>query len=109
MTGVKRGTSQKATLPEPELLREGPEPPCHQLLQVATLDPATHAYSFWEGVPAEGRYAFGRLFSQSYTLQVTTPDVSAKCLPGLSAIPSGLDFYKLVLISQLLVCTLARL
>ena len=39
-------------------------------MQVATLEPATHAYSFWEGVPTEGKCAFGRLFAQSHTMQV---------------------------------------
>ena len=38
--------------------------------QVDTLDPATHAYSFWEGVPPSGKEAFGRLFHKSSTLQV---------------------------------------
>ena len=39
-------------------------------LQIATLDPATHAYSFWEGVPMDAKYAFGCLFAVSKTLQV---------------------------------------
>jgi hypothetical protein len=38
--------------------------------QVASLDPGTHAYSFWEGVPREGKAAFGRLFRASPTLKV---------------------------------------
>lgn len=38
--------------------------------QVASLDPGTHAYSFWEGVPREGKAAFGRLFRTSRTLKV---------------------------------------
>ena len=42
----------------------------HHSLQVATLEPATHAYSFWEGVPVEGKCAFGRLFAESRTMQV---------------------------------------
>jgi hypothetical protein len=37
--------------------------------QVATLDPCTHAYSFWEGVPIDGKAAFGRLFAASRTLR----------------------------------------
>lgn len=40
--------------------------PCQQ---VGTLDPATHAYSFWEGVPATGKAAMGRLFAASSTLR----------------------------------------
>ena len=42
-------------------------------LQMATLDPATHAYSFWEGVPPSGKHAFGRLFASSKTLVVSVP------------------------------------
>ena len=41
-------------------------------LQVAshgTLDPATHAYAFWEGMPIKARMAFGQLFAKSSTLQ----------------------------------------
>lgn len=38
--------------------------------QIKTLDPATHAYSFWEGVPETSRRAFGRLFRASKSLQV---------------------------------------
>ena len=34
-----------------------------------TLDPATHAYTFWEGVPVKARAAFGSLFAKSSTLQ----------------------------------------
>lgn len=34
-----------------------------------TLNPATHAYSFWEGVPASARRAFGALFAKSSTLR----------------------------------------
>jgi len=36
--------------------------------QMRTLDPATHAYSFWEGVPGGARTAFGALFAASATL-----------------------------------------
>eukprot|EP00798_Chlamydomonas_sp_ICE-L_P021108 gene21108-27996_t len=34
-----------------------------------SLEPATHAYSFWEGVPYSGKKAFGRLFASSTTLR----------------------------------------
>ncbi|PNH02095.1 hypothetical protein TSOC_011951 [Tetrabaena socialis] len=37
--------------------------------QVSTLDPATHAYSFWEGVPTTGKQAFGALFASSRSLR----------------------------------------
>ena len=40
---------------------------------MATLDPSTHAYSFWEGVPESSRRSFGRLFRTSQTLQVSGP------------------------------------
>ena len=36
---------------------------------MATLDPCTHAYSFWDGIPPAGKAAFGRLFAASSTLQ----------------------------------------
>ena len=39
------------------------------LPQMRTLDPATQAYSFWEGVPVDARAAFGRLFAASATLR----------------------------------------
>ena len=38
-------------------------------VQVRSLDPCTHAYSFWEGVPVEGKAAFGALFAASRTLR----------------------------------------
>lgn len=34
-----------------------------------TLDPATHAYTFWEGIPTKPRAAFGELFAKSSTLR----------------------------------------
>lgn len=43
---------------------------CCSDLQVASLEPATHAYSFWEGVPASGKEAFGKLFAKSRSLKV---------------------------------------
>lgn len=47
--------------------------PCLPVLlhptQVRCLDPCTHAYSFWEGVPVEGKAAFGRLFAASRTMR----------------------------------------
>lgn len=39
-------------------------------LQISSLDPATHAYSFWEGVPIDAKCAFGALFAASRTLKV---------------------------------------
>lgn len=45
---------------------------CAPIEAVSTLEPATHAYSFWEGMPAGARAAFGRLWSASTTLQAVT-------------------------------------
>lgn len=42
---------------------------CTPIEKVATLDPATHAYAFWEGMPPSAKEAFGRLFTSSSTLQ----------------------------------------
>lgn len=50
----------------------GPCPPevhCTAVEDWDTLEPATHAYSFWEGIPVEGRRALGRLFVKSRTLR----------------------------------------
>jgi hypothetical protein len=46
-------------------------------VQVASLEPCSHAYSFWEGVPLSGKQAFGRLFRQAKTMKVSS---SALCL-----------------------------
>ena len=46
----------------------GSLPPPLLPLQMATLDPCTHAYTFWEGVPPDGKAAFGALFAASRTL-----------------------------------------
>lgn len=40
-----------------------------QVNGAGTLDPATHAYAFWEGIPVKARVAFGELFANSSTLQ----------------------------------------
>jgi hypothetical protein len=64
---MKRRTSHPPSLTLPTLR-----------LQVASLDPATHAYSFWEGVPRDGKAAFGRLFRTSQTLKVRPPLVAAR-------------------------------
>jgi len=42
---------------------------CSSVEKVGSLEPATHAYSFWEGVPHSGKAAFGRLFEASRTLK----------------------------------------
>lgn len=57
----KRGLIDAGVLTAPPIT-------CAPVEDVPSLDPATHAYSFWEGVPFEARAAFGRLFSASKTL-----------------------------------------
>lgn len=42
---------------------------CTPIEKTACLDPGTHAYSFWEGIPADARVAFGLLFASSRTMQ----------------------------------------
>ncbi|PNH02098.1 hypothetical protein TSOC_011949 [Tetrabaena socialis] len=57
---------------ERELLPPGVQAPhiiCSPVEKVSTLDPATHAYSFWEGVPTTGKQAFGALFASSRSLR----------------------------------------
>lgn len=41
---------------------------CKSIEDIQSLDPATHAYSFWEGIPDASRCAFGHLFRDSSTL-----------------------------------------
>ncbi|CAD7695618.1 unnamed protein product [Ostreobium quekettii] len=42
---------------------------CMPVEQVTSLEPHTHGYSFWEGIPLEGKRAFGRLFAQAATMR----------------------------------------
>ncbi|KAK9826092.1 hypothetical protein WJX81_001533 [Elliptochloris bilobata] len=42
---------------------------CAPVEQVTSLAPATHAYSFWEGIPVGAKCAFGRLFAASQHVQ----------------------------------------
>lgn len=60
-------------------------------LQVPSLDPATHAYSFWEGVPTEAKCAFGELFAKSETMQVSIEFVKILlcCVEWVSFTQSG--------------------
>ncbi len=63
-TMLKRGLTEEALdLPVIE---------CKPVEKVRSLDPATHAYSFWEGVPVDARVAFGRLFASSRSLRSVT-------------------------------------
>lgn len=56
---VKKGFLKSLRIPSME---------CSPIEEVASLD-ATHAYSFWEGVPYDARVAFGRLFHASSQCQ----------------------------------------
>jgi hypothetical protein len=38
--------------------------------QISTLEPATHAYACWEGMPRTAKVALGALFAKASTLQV---------------------------------------
>lgn len=58
----QRGVAPSGSLPKPRI-------DCTSVEKVASLEPATHAYSFWEGVPQEGKDAFGRLFARARTLK----------------------------------------
>ena len=62
----------RQVMKDPTLVSLYPNPPVPSILcggveQLPTLDPATHAYSFWEGVPQVAREAFGTLFRTSST------------------------------------------
>jgi hypothetical protein len=54
-------------------------------VQIAGLEPATHAYSFWEGVPRSGKQAFGSLFQEARTMKVCALPHSA----GMAAAPAA--------------------
>jgi hypothetical protein len=53
-------------------VRTAPVVLCAAIENVVTLDPATHGYSFWEGVCSDARTAFGRLFQSSSTMGSVT-------------------------------------
>jgi hypothetical protein len=40
---------------------------CSPIETIKSLDPATHVYSFWEGIPSVAKRALARLFTQSHT------------------------------------------
>lgn len=42
---------------------------CSGIEHMKSLDPVTHVYSFWEGVPVDARVALGKLFMGSSTAQ----------------------------------------
>jgi hypothetical protein len=68
--------------------------------QVRTLNPATHAYSFWEGVPPSGKGAFGRLFAASATLRAVAIVQRAQRSGTPSDMMAGLGFGRLELVAS---------
>ena len=46
-----------------------PDIQCCPVEALPSLDPATHVYSFWEGVPPRARAAFGELVARSRTVR----------------------------------------
>ncbi|BDA45886.1 hypothetical protein COCOBI_07-6730 [Coccomyxa sp. Obi] len=73
---------------------------CAPIEEVKTLDPATHAYSFWEGVPEDSRRAFGRLFRASKTLQAVAIGQRAMRGRNPEAVMEGLGFGELHLVDS---------
>lgn len=71
---------------------------CAAIEAIASLEPATHAYSFWEGVPLSGKRAFGRLFRASRTLKAVA--VVQRAMRGVApeAAMAELGFGPLLLI-----------
>ena len=49
-----------------------PEIICTSIEKINSLVAATHAYSFWEGIPMSARASFGRLFKSSATCKAVT-------------------------------------
>ena len=86
-----------------ETLLRLPKVHCTAIEKVPCLDPATHAYSFWEGVPPDARAAFGRLFAASRTLQsVTVVQRAMQYKEGPAQIMEEVyDFCPLVLVDTL--------
>jgi hypothetical protein len=53
-------------------------------IQVDRLDPATHAYAFWDGIPESGKRAFGALFLKSRTMKAVA--VVQRAIRGLTPV-----------------------
>jgi uncharacterized protein YbjQ (UPF0145 family) len=69
---IQRVVSVMADLHGVDLLTEGRNVPvisCCSIEMADIVNGATHAYSFWEGIPEDGKKAFGRMFSMSRTLK----------------------------------------
>ncbi|WIA23123.1 hypothetical protein OEZ85_001460 [Tetradesmus obliquus] len=61
-----KGSRAKGLLQQPH---SRPIITCASIEQIASLEPCSHAYSFWEGVPLSGKQAFGRLFAQARSMK----------------------------------------
>eukprot|EP00892_Ulva_mutabilis_P001529 jgi/Ulvmu1/11377/UM075_0039.1 len=66
-----------------------------------TLDPATHAYAFWEGIPVRARVAFGELFAKSSTLQCVAVVQRAIRRQSPAELMAGYNFGALELVETL--------
>ena len=75
-----------------------PDMQCAPIESLPSLDPATHAYSFWEGVPPGARAAFGALAAASASLRGVA--VVQRALRGRcpAAFMHGLGFAGLTLV-----------
>lgn len=77
---------------------------CTPIECLRTLDPATHAYSFWEGVPVDARVAFGSLFAASSTLRsVAVVQRSMRCPDPAAAMNEWYGFGALTLVGEFIV------
>ena len=69
-----------------------------------TLDPATHVYSFWEGIPGDARAAFGRLVAASSTIvSVTVVQRAMRCPDPAAVMDAEYGFGSLRLVDRLTV------
>ncbi|KAF5841966.1 hypothetical protein DUNSADRAFT_10137 [Dunaliella salina] len=76
---------------------------CKSIEEVPSLIPATHAYSFWEGVPHSGKAAFGRLFATSKTLKAVAVVQRSMRGEDPAQLMQSLGFGPLLLISNFVV------
>ncbi|GFR49150.1 hypothetical protein Agub_g11168 [Astrephomene gubernaculifera] len=73
---------------------------CSPIEKIPSLDPATHAYSFWEGVPGSGKQAFGQLFAASRTLRAVAVVQRAMRGQEPAAVMRDLGFGPVLLIAS---------
>ena len=69
--GVEEGEEEEEEVAEAEpwTLPSLPDITCCPVEALPSLDPASHVYSFWEGVPPAARRAFGALVARSSTVR----------------------------------------